>query len=87
MGSFCRDINIIFIGFGAILFILLGLFSFIQFETLEIHGKKWGKGSFSTQPLILLLNSGYQVGYIQHFFVFFYTSITIERLLAQFQLR
>ena len=48
MGSFCRDINIIFIGFGAILFILLGLFSFIQFETLEIHGKKWGKGSFST---------------------------------------
>ena len=50
MGSVCRDLNIIFIGFGAVLFILLGLFSFLEFETLEIHANKWGKGGPFDKP-------------------------------------
>lgn len=46
MGSMCIDLFTLVIGFGAILFILLGLFSYVGFEVLERLANTWGNGSF-----------------------------------------
>lgn len=47
MGSMCLDLFTLVIGFGAILFIILGLFSFVKFEVLEKLAETWGKGDFN----------------------------------------
>lgn len=48
--GFCLDLFTIMIGVGAILYILLGLFSLFGFEVLETHAKKWGNNSVFTKP-------------------------------------
>lgn len=48
--GFCLDLFTIIIGFGAVLYILLGLFSLFGFEVLETHANKWGNNSLFTEP-------------------------------------
>ena len=48
--GFCLDLFTIMIGFGALLYILLGLFSLLGFEVFETHANKWGGNSMFTKP-------------------------------------
>ena len=48
--GFCLDLFTIMIGAGAVLYILLGLFSLFGFEVLETHANKWGNNYVFTKP-------------------------------------
>ena len=54
--GFCLDLFTIMIGVGAVLYILLGLFSLFGFEVLETHANKWGNNSVFTKPLDICYN-------------------------------
>ena len=48
--GFCLDLFTIMIGVGAVLYILLGLFSLFGFEVLEKHADRWGGTYVFTKP-------------------------------------